>query len=182
MSKRAMECIDSTTYEALSLGTAKSPSTNMPSYNKCYTSESNRIDNEQTISSISRPLTRPNRKQANYNNKTTYNTKSQYNLGQSCTVQDVKKYTPSYASITPETSENGLSSNNSDPWLELDICRCKRCVTKALKTPNKALNSLSKIDKCSRIAFPLTFMVLNAIYWSWYLKHSARISLTFESS
>ena len=60
-------------------------------------------------------------------------------------------------------------------------CRCKRCITRAMNNPEKALNSVSKIDKISRIVFPLAFGLLNVFYWYSYLKHSERIDLTFES-
>ena len=45
-----------------------------------------------------------------------------------------------------------------------------------------ALNSLSKIDKLSRIFFPLSFFLLNVAYWYYYLKKSEKIELIFESS
>lgn len=44
---------------------------------------------------------------------------------------------------------------------------------KRRRTPNNdgmtAVNSVSKIDKVSRICFPLVFFVLNASYWSFYI-------------
>ncbi len=61
-------------------------------------------------------------------------------------------------------------------------CRCKRCITRAMNNPEKALNSVSKIDKISRVVFPVAFGLLNAFYWYSYLKHSDRIDLSFESS
>ena len=45
-----------------------------------------------------------------------------------------------------------------------------------------ALNSLSKIDRLSRIFFPLSFFLLNVAYWYYYLKKSEKIELIFESS
>ena len=51
-----------------------------------------------------------------------------------------------------------------------------------MNNPEKALNSVSKIDKISRIVFPLAFGLLNVFYWYSYLKHSERIDLSFESS
>ena len=55
-------------------------------------------------------------------------------------------------------------------------------LSRAMNNPEKALNSVSKIDKISRIVFPLAFGLLNVFYWYSYLKHSERIDLTFESS
>ena len=43
-------------------------------------------------------------------------------------------------------------------------------------------NSVSQIDKISRIVFPLAFALLNGCYWFNYLKVSARIDLNFESA
>ena len=60
-------------------------------------------------------------------------------------------------------------------------CRCKRCITRAMNNPEKALNSVSQIDKISRIVFPIAFIILNGFYWFNYLKHSHRIDLSFES-
>ena len=47
--------------------------------------------------------------------------------------------------------------------------------------PEKALNSVSQIDRISRIVFPMAFIALNGFYWFTYLKHSQRIDLSFES-
>ena len=63
-----------------------------------------------------------------------------------------------------------------------DVCKCNRFITKSLRNPEMALNSLSQIDRFARIIFPLSFFLLNVAYWFIYLKHSERISLTFESS
>ena len=61
-------------------------------------------------------------------------------------------------------------------------CQCKRCITRAMNNPEKALNSVSQIDKISRIVFPFAFALLNGFYWFSYLKHSQRIDLSFESA
>jgi len=53
---------------------------------------------------------------------------------------------------------------------------------RSLNNPEKALNSVSQIDKISRIVFPLAFFTLNAFYWYTYLKHSERIELQIEAS
>ena len=56
--------------------------------------------------------------------------------------------------------------------------------TRALPASHKdvALNSLSKIDRLSRIFFPLSFFLLNVAYWYYYLKKNEKIELIFESS
>ena len=51
-----------------------------------------------------------------------------------------------------------------------------------MNNPEKALNSVSQIDKISRIVFPMAFILLNGFYWFSYLKHSQRIDLNFESA
>lgn len=70
---------------------------------------------------------------------------------------------------------------NSGEPSDLEQCGCKRCVTRALINPEKALNSVSRIDKISRIVFPLSFFVINLFYWYKYLNHSERIDLSFET-
>ena len=45
-------------------------------------------------------------------------------------------------------------------------CTCKRCVTRTICDSEKALNSVSKIDRVSRVVFPTTYIVINIIYWS----------------
>lgn len=47
-------------------------------------------------------------------------------------------------------------------------------------TPSPSLHPF-RIDKISRVVFPLTFFLLNVFYWYSYLKHSERIDLSFES-
>jgi hypothetical protein len=65
---------------------------------------------------------------------------------------------------------------------EAEECRCKRCITRAMTNPLMTLNSVSQIDKISRIVFPLAFMLLNVFYWFNYLKQSEKIDLNFESA
>ena len=71
---------------------------------------------------------------------------------------------------------------NSSSSQKSDECQCKRCITRAMNNPEKALNSVSQIDKISRIVFPMAFSLLNGFYWFSYLKHSQRIDLSFESA
>lgn len=83
--------------------------------------------------------------------------------------------TPS--AVSPELLE-ALQLSDAD----LAKCGCKRCITRAMNNPEKALNSVSTIDKISRVVFPATFLSLNLFYWYSYLKHSERIDLSFETS
>ena len=99
------------------------------------------------------------------------------------------------ASFTDLTGSNGLgrpglhqvSSQMSmdetlvDQISQWEKCGCKRCITRAYNDAEEALNSVSKVDKISRVVFPVTFTVINIIYWYSYLKHSERIDLSFES-
>ncbi|KFM76354.1 Gamma-aminobutyric acid receptor alpha-like protein, partial [Stegodyphus mimosarum] len=38
--------------------------------------------------------------------------------------------------------------------------------------PHFQLNSVSKVDKASRVVFPLVFLFINLIYWFTYLNDS----------
>ncbi len=77
-------------------------------------------------------------------------------------------------------ASGGAGAGGTLPSGELEECGCKRCITRAMEDPEKALNSVSTIDKISRVVFPLTFFLINAVYWYNYLKHSERIDLSFE--
>ena len=89
----------------------------------------------------------------------------------------INLYTTSYSYISSHQSILFRDTNKDD-----DECMCKRCITRAMNNPDKALNSVSKIDKISRIVFPLAFTLLNVFYWYSYLSHSERISgLTFQA-
>merc|ERR1719510_2877901 len=74
--------------------------------------------------------------------------------------------------------KNQQTTINEEPQTETEEeeeeCRCKRCITRAMNNPEKALNSVSQIDKISRIVFPMAFISLNGFYWFTYLKHSQR--------
>ena len=58
-------------------------------------------------------------------------------------------------------------------------CTCKRCVTRTICDSEKALNSVSKIDRVSRVVFPTTYIVINIIYWS---VQQSNIRNTFQVS
>ena len=45
------------------------------------------------------------------------------------------------------------------------IIAASRCVTRAICDSEKALNSVSRIDRVSRVVFPATYIVINIIYW-----------------
>jgi gamma-aminobutyric acid receptor subunit alpha len=55
--------------------------------------------------------------------------------------------------------------------------QCRRHSNQRTKPPkgmNRNFNSVSKIDKFSRVAFPLLFFVINILYWIFYLSRSQR--------
>lgn len=55
--------------------------------------------------------------------------------------------------------------------------RCRRHSSIDPKQPRgfrRHFNSVSKIDKISRVAFPLLFFVINLLYWIFYLSRSQR--------
>lgn len=101
------------------------------------------------------------------------------------------RHAQSFPMYAPGRS-SGLSREDDDDEYEDEVeegeegkeekhkCECKRCITRAMNNPEKALNSVSKIDKISRVVFPMTFTSLNIFYWYSYLKHSERIDLYFE--
>ena len=53
-----------------------------------------------------------------------------------------------------------------------------RCVSRAMSTAEKSLNSVSKIDRISRIVFPLTYIAINIVYW--YLMEMTMTRLEFS--
>ncbi|XP_071744347.1 gamma-aminobutyric acid receptor subunit alpha-6 isoform X2 [Lepeophtheirus salmonis] len=67
-----------------------------------------------------------------------------------------------------------------DTIYSLPQCQCKRCIARDMNNQDKALNSVSTIDRISRAVFPLAFFIINIFYWYNYLKHSQRIDLSFE--
>jgi gamma-aminobutyric acid receptor subunit alpha len=56
--------------------------------------------------------------------------------------------------------------------------QCRRHSSQSLKQPRggfrRNFNSVSKVDKFSRVGFPLLFFVINLIYWIFYLSRSQR--------
>lgn len=58
-----------------------------------------------------------------------------------------------------------------------NIPQCRRHSSQNLKHPRgfrRHFNSVSKIDKFSRVVFPLLFFVINLLYWIFYLTRSQR--------
>ena len=43
------------------------------------------------------------------------------------------------------------------------------------------MNSVSNIDEISRVLFPLSFLLINLIYWCTYLTHSERLKFHLTS-
>jgi gamma-aminobutyric acid receptor subunit alpha len=56
--------------------------------------------------------------------------------------------------------------------------QCRRHSSQPMKQPKNGyrrnFNSVSKIDKFSRVGFPMLFFVINLIYWIFYLTRSQR--------
>jgi len=71
-------------------------------------------------------------------------------------------------------------SQYSEKSNDNDQCTCKRCVTRAICDSEKALNSVSRIDRVSRVVFPSTYIIINIIYWYLYLDRSERIAYASE--
>lgn len=42
--------------------------------------------------------------------------------------------------------------------------------------PQPQFNSVSKIDRASRIVFPILFLIINIFYWCAYLSRSTRLA------
>ncbi len=51
----------------------------------------------------------------------------------------------------------------------------KSAETKPAMDPKKTYNSVSKIDKMSRIVFPVLFGTFNLVYWATYLNREPAI-------
>jgi gamma-aminobutyric acid receptor subunit alpha len=52
--------------------------------------------------------------------------------------------------------------------------RRRKSINNNMKRPNQTFNSVSKIDKVSRVFFPILFLAVNLIYWVFYLSRSQR--------
>lgn len=68
-----------------------------------------------------------------------------------------------------ESEESSIVSQNQSKTVKM---RQGRGQSQGLK--NRNYNSVSKIDKFSRVAFPLLFFVINLLYWIFYLTRSQR--------
>lgn len=74
-------------------------------------------------------------------------------------------------SIEPQNIDSGASTTTQN------TPQCRRHSSQGLKQPRafrRTFNSVSKIDKFSRVAFPMLFFVINLLYWIFYLTRSQR--------
>lgn len=73
-------------------------------------------------------------------------------------------------------SEQNIPSSSADttaqntPRIEQNIPGNANAVTRGRRT----FNSVSKVDKFSRVVFPLLYLAINLIYWVFYLSRSQR--------
>ena len=121
---------------------------------------------------------------------TYYNTKCRSSYGKKVPAM---VWTKSLNNIQAENTNSHLRKSEGkhknkysfkDPmhWKKCrNSCKGKMYATNSLQDSRIALNSLSQIDRFSRFIFPLSFFLLNVVYWYIYLKRSERISLAFES-
>ena len=58
-----------------------------------------------------------------------------------------------------------FDDDDDESHYENDNKKLHRCVSRAMSTAEKSLNSVSKIDRISRIVFPLTYIAINIVYW-----------------
>lgn len=70
-----------------------------------------------------------------------------------------------------------LDSTNQTPGKRRRMSSYRREESQAKKKGKRTpqFNSVSKIDRASRIVFPLLFFIINIFYWCAYLSRSSRI-------
>lgn len=79
-----------------------------------------------------------------------------------------------------DESIDGNCRNNFDSGASTATENTPQCRRHSTNQPSKHrgfrrnFNSVSKIDKFSRVAFPLLFFVINLLYWIFYLSRSQR--------
>lgn len=69
---------------------------------------------------------------------------------------------------------NQIESEVSSISQSTSQCRSARRRHERQCLKNRNFNSVSKIDKFSRVAFPLLFFIINVLYWIFYLTRSQR--------
>ncbi|XP_053671795.1 gamma-aminobutyric acid receptor alpha-like [Anopheles nili] len=104
-------------------------------------------------------------------------------LGQTGTALETATTSSSFISapVTPATSLGGRHRRRSGtvtidapvPAAEVTAANGHRTRRRRKRTPR--FNSVSKIDRASRIFFPLLFLAINVFYWFLYLSRSERI-------
>jgi len=75
----------------------------------------------------------------------------------------------SLSSVMGLDEEEDEGEDEGEGEEEEEQCRCKRCITRAMNDPEEPLNSVSKIDRLSRVIFPLSYITINIFYWNIYL-------------
>lgn len=77
-----------------------------------------------------------------------------------------------------QLSISSLSGNITQALRNFNSPRCSMQENKLRKRKKRTprYNSVSKIDKASRIVFPLLFAAINVFYWYSYLSRSERIN------
>jgi gamma-aminobutyric acid receptor subunit alpha len=75
-----------------------------------------------------------------------------------------------------EPSSSGASTNtlNTPQTRKSSISTGRRIINRDRRNLRRNFNSVSKIDKFSRVAFPFLFFFINVIYWIFYLSRSQR--------
>jgi gamma-aminobutyric acid receptor subunit alpha len=85
--------------------------------------------------------------------------------------KDMQSSDPSINESVIESEQHALSAAST---VTENTPRVQRRQTRRRETYRQMFNSVSKIDKLSRVIFPLLFFVINLIYWAFYLSRSQR--------
>merc|ERR1719219_1396479 len=85
--------------------------------------------------------------------------------------------------VRTNSSRNGVFNGDEkfSSVEDFSVCRCKRCITRAMNDPDETLNSVSKIDRITRVVFPLSYITINIVYWNYYLGTQETVDTTVES-
>ncbi|CRL07692.1 CLUMA_CG020649, isoform A [Clunio marinus] len=96
-----------------------------------------------------------------------------------CSFNSKRNENAEETSVTDDESiaqcEQQIDSNAST--ITHNTPKCRRHSSQNMKQPRgfrRNFNSVSKIDKFSRVVFPLLFFIINLLYWIFYLTRSQR--------